>query len=84
LQALHKGDLSAKPGWIRISLHPVMTNNIINTIMDGVELTAARYPDWSKDYAYDPGSNEYYYKGINPDKQTPVDSWFNIFSNTTG
>lgn len=83
-RALRKGDLSAKPGWIRISLHPVMTNNIINTIMDGVELTAARYPDWSKDYAYDPGSNEYYYKGIVPNKQTPVDSWFNIFSNTTG
>jgi len=80
LHALRKGDLSVKPGWIRISLHPIMSNATINAIMDAVELTAANYPVWSKDYSYDPDSDEYYYKGMPPNKQTPVDSWFTPLS----
>lgn len=84
LHALRKGNLSVKPGWIRISLHPIMSNATINALMDAVELTAASYPAWSKDYSYDPASNEYYYKGMSSNWQTPVDTWFNPSSRPAG
>jgi selenocysteine lyase/cysteine desulfurase len=79
LHALRKGDLSVKPGWIRISLHPVMSNATISALMDAVELTAASYPAWSMDYSYDPDSNEYYHKGMSSNKQTQADTWFTPF-----
>ena len=35
------GDLSRKPGWIRLSLHPTMTNEEVVTVCDAVEEIAA-------------------------------------------
>jgi len=79
LSALRKGDLSAKPGWIRISFHPTMSDAIIQLIMDAVECTAENYRTWSKDYAYSAGRNEYYHKDYN-DALAPVHDWFNLFA----
>jgi len=81
LKALRKGDHSAKPGWIRISLHPTMSNATIQEIMDAVEYTVKNYQRWSKDYLYSAGRNEYYYKDTSASQPTPVLNWFNLFAN---
>jgi len=52
-----------KPGWVRLSIHPTMTNAEIDYIMDAIEMTVAQYEEWRKDYIYDPVGNEYAYKG---------------------
>jgi selenocysteine lyase/cysteine desulfurase len=57
--ALHHGDLSSKPGWVRVSLHPTMTDWEIEFIMDAIELTASNYKEWMTGYTYDPSSNEF-------------------------
>jgi selenocysteine lyase/cysteine desulfurase len=57
--AIHSGDMSSKPGWIRVSIHPTMTDYEIEFIMDAIELTASNFSEWVKDYYYDASSNEY-------------------------
>src|SRR5258708_28386089 len=42
LDAIHSGDLLFKPGWIRLSVHPTMSNSEIDFIMDAIEQTASR------------------------------------------
>jgi len=59
---MRSGDMSAKPGWIRLSIHPTMTNAEIDFIMDAIESTASRFEDWAKDYNYCSVSNEYFLK----------------------
>ncbi|RFS24709.1 aminotransferase class V-fold PLP-dependent enzyme [Chitinophaga silvatica] len=62
LEAIQVGDLSSKPGWIRLSVHPTMTNAEIHFILDALEITIENIQEWEKDYYYDRYTNEYYYK----------------------
>ena len=78
LNLIHSGDMSRKPGWTRLSVHPTMTNAEINFIMDAIESTASHFQEWMKDYAYDPESNEYSFKGIEVKEQSKVENWFNV------
>ncbi|HQX74460.1 MAG TPA: aminotransferase class V-fold PLP-dependent enzyme, partial [Chitinophagaceae bacterium] len=48
LDEIHKGDLSCKPGWIRMSVHPVMTDNEIQLMLDAIEQVALNYNEWKK------------------------------------
>ena len=59
---IHKGDLSNKPGWVRISLHPIMTIEEIDYIADSVILVINNYEDWEKDYEFSAETGEFYYK----------------------
>ncbi|MEO7991876.1 MAG: aminotransferase class V-fold PLP-dependent enzyme [Chryseolinea sp.] len=57
--AILSGDLSSKPGWIRISIHPTMTNQEIEFVMDAIESTASNFCKWAAEYDYDASANEY-------------------------
>src|SRR3954471_8244577 len=48
LHSIRSGDLLCKPGWIRLSVHPTMTNAEIDFIMDAIELTACHFKEWMK------------------------------------
>ncbi|HVI45045.1 MAG TPA: aminotransferase class V-fold PLP-dependent enzyme [Chitinophaga sp.] len=76
LDAILIGDLSCKPGWVRLSIHPTMTNDEINFIMDAIEVTIAHIKEWGKDYYYDKHSNEYYFTGREVQDDQQVMSWF--------
>ena len=78
LNSIHSGDLLCKPGWIRLSVHPTMTNEEIDFIMDAIELTASHFQEWMKDYTYNPGSNEYSFKGIKAKEQDRIEDWFKV------
>jgi selenocysteine lyase/cysteine desulfurase len=58
-EAVVSGDQSRKPGWVRLSVHPTMTNAEIVYILNSIEATAANFRVWAADYQYDAGSNEY-------------------------
>ena len=72
------GDLSLKPGWIRMSTHPTMTNKDVEFIVSAIEELAKNHQLWSVDYNYSKTSNEFVYK----DKKFALDnkkrgnSWF--------
>jgi selenocysteine lyase/cysteine desulfurase len=78
LNLIRSGDLLCKPGWIRLSVHPTMTNAEIDFIMDAIELTAFHFQEWMNDYTYDPGPNEYFFKGIEAKEQDKIEDWFNV------
>ena len=72
------GDLSMKPGWIRLSLHPTMTNDELLFITNSIKETVEKADDWKKDYFYDSHTNEFSH--INSSEKTnPVYSdWFKL------
>ncbi|MBC9934151.1 aminotransferase class V-fold PLP-dependent enzyme [Chitinophaga qingshengii] len=73
-QGILSGDLSCKPGWVRLSIHPTMTVKEINFILDAIEMTVRHAKAWGAHYDYDPQANEYHYKGL----ATPgAQRWFN-------
>ena len=78
--AIRSGDLSSKPGWIRMSIHPTMTDREIEFIMDAIESTASSFHEWMADYYYDGSSNEYIIKEGTEKEQHWVQDWFNFGS----
>ena len=80
LNSLRSGDMSCKPGWIRLSVHPTMTNAEIEFIMDAIELTAAHFCEWGKDYIHDQESGEYCFKEGDAKEHQKVEDWFDVFN----
>jgi selenocysteine lyase/cysteine desulfurase len=78
LHSIRSGNLLCKPGWIRLSVHPTMTNAEIDFIMDAIELTASHFQDWREDYTYDAEGNEYSFKGIKAKEQSKIEDWFKV------
>lgn len=76
LEEMHKGDLSCKPGWVRMSIHPVMTDEDINYILHAIEQVAMHYTDWKNEYQYEPDTNEYHHKSFKDETGEKVRSWF--------
>ena len=72
------GDFSLKPGWIRISLHPTMTDNELDIIADALAQIAQRHEEWAKDYIYIPKTNEFRHKSEPEDKTVLVMPWFEL------
>jgi selenocysteine lyase/cysteine desulfurase len=55
------GDMSAKPGWVRFSIHPIMTDEEILTFIQAIKEIIENIDEWKKSYVYDPASNDYFY-----------------------
>lgn len=70
------GDLSEKPGWIRMSIHPIMTNDELNQILDAIEGLAAHFEDWSKEYKYVLKTNEFCHLAAPTEEMDMVNEWF--------
>ncbi len=75
---ISSGDLSQKPGWIRLSLHPTMTSDELMYIMDAIRQVQLHYKKWSGDYIYNRRTNEFRHKNEPEDKMILVSDWFNL------
>lgn len=69
-------DLSCKPGWIRVSLHPVMTDVEIEFILKSIKLLAENHREWAKDYNYDAHNNYFLHKNNSINEKDAVKNWF--------
>lgn len=47
------GNCASKPGWIRMSIHPTMTNEELHYILDAIEALALHFREWQQDYDID-------------------------------
>ena len=71
------GDHSKKPGFIRVSLHPTMTDEELEVIIDAIKQIAKNHKEWAKDYHYNTISNEFYHREEeNRDEQ--IKEWFSF------
>lgn len=73
---ISSGDLSEKPGWMRLSIHPIMTNQEIDLLLDALEALAASFEVWSEDYQYNPQTNEFHHKHALHTEEQLVSDWF--------
>nr|MDQ6889680.1 aminotransferase class V-fold PLP-dependent enzyme [Bacteroidota bacterium] len=80
LHSIRLGNLLCKPGWVRLSVHPTMSNAEIDFIMDAIESTAFHFHAWMKDYRYDAERNEYFFEGFEGKERERIEDWFNVDS----
>ena len=73
-----EGCLMERPGWIRMSIHPTMTNEEIVFICDAIKQVAANYTAWERDYEYDSAKNEYIHKGNYEIEKSITKDWFKL------
>jgi selenocysteine lyase/cysteine desulfurase len=75
---INDGDLSLKPGWIRMSIHPTMTNDETYFIMDAIEELSKKHKVWAADYIYNDRTNEFVYKDYSfaLKNKRRAESWF--------
>jgi len=71
------GDLSEKPGWVRISLHPTMIDQEVIFIADALRQIVKNHKQWEIFYHYNKHTNNFKYKE-NDNFSTKVDPWFNL------
>jgi selenocysteine lyase/cysteine desulfurase len=66
---IEQGMLCSKPGWVRLSLHPTLTNEEVQFVTQSILHLADHWKDYSADYEYDAASNEFIYKDavVEPD-----------------
>ncbi|MFH7015544.1 aminotransferase class V-fold PLP-dependent enzyme [Flavobacterium sp. FlaQc-47] len=48
-----------KPGWVRLSLHPIMTNEDVLFIADAIQKVVLNHKEWQKDYQHNSATNEF-------------------------
>lgn len=78
-QKILEGCLMERPGWIRMSIHPTMTNNEIEFICDAIKSVSENFKDWEKDYSYNALKNEFIHNGNTDIVHEIIDDWFNLF-----
>jgi selenocysteine lyase/cysteine desulfurase len=77
-QKINFGDLSDKPGWIRMSLHPVMSDEEVDKVLNGIKELALNFKSWSKDYVLIPKSNEFrHISEVESPSNNLIEHWFN-------
>jgi len=71
-----RGIMDHKPGWIRLSIHPAMSDDDIDFIIHAMQELVNNFKKWSDDYEYNHHTNEYTYKGDRIKYSVPVTNWF--------
>ncbi len=72
------GNLSAKPGWVRLSVHPTMTNDELYLICDALKQIQENHNEWIKDYTHEKSTNEFTHNSfINKDRYN-INTWFEM------
>ncbi len=75
---INTGDLSQKPGWVRLSLHPTMTNEELLFTIDAIQQIAKNHIEWAKDYEHNKHTNEFQHKIKSTSTVERLHKWFNL------
>jgi len=77
-EKINSGDLSEKPGWIRMSLHPTTTDSELDYIISAIREISDNKEIWKKDYLYNKKDNEFVHKKESGASGELVKNWFNM------
>ena len=75
---IDEGDLSTKPGWVRLSVHPTTTDEEVDLILSALREIQLNADAWSRDYTYDAHTNEFRHKTGDAHQKKSVDQWFEL------
>ncbi len=56
---INAGDLSHKPGWVRLSFHPMMTDEEVLFVTEAVREILKQGSKWAEGYEYDAHTNQF-------------------------
>ncbi|MGI9190536.1 MAG: aminotransferase class V-fold PLP-dependent enzyme [Chitinophagaceae bacterium] len=62
LACVMAGDITARPGWIRLSLHPVISDAELERILDAIVYVAENHETLGQDYNFLPKKNAFEHK----------------------
>ena len=78
-ERIDHGDLSDKPGWVRISFHPSTTLADIDHALGAVREIVEHVDEWAKAYEYSPVTNEFTRRdGDSAAPLARVKNWFDL------
>lgn len=75
---IEAGDLSMKPGWIRLSLHPTMTDDELHFIIGSIKEVVEKGGEWGRDYIYNIHTNEFHHCSEGEKAVLDVSGWFGL------
>jgi selenocysteine lyase/cysteine desulfurase len=75
-EKIDHGDLSEKPGWVRLSIHPTTTNQEAEYLLHAVREVVTHGAAWARDYRYCPHTNEFVHE--RGPAGPAVEGWFEI------
>ncbi len=73
---IEDGCLLERPGWIRMSIHPTITNDEVTYVCDSIKSVVKNFKKWKENYKYNATSNEFEYKQDMQVEKKMVDKWF--------
>ncbi|WP_051238732.1 aminotransferase class V-fold PLP-dependent enzyme [Gaetbulibacter saemankumensis] len=71
-----EGCMIERPGWIRMSVHPTMTNKEVVFVCDAIKEVAKNAEKWGQEYTYDASKNEYIHNSQPTIESTITKNWF--------
>ena len=75
---ISEGCNTEKPGWVRLSVHPTVTNEEIQFICHSLKTLTENIKEWSKDYKYDMVKNDYVHITTEPIEKKIIADWFTL------
>jgi selenocysteine lyase/cysteine desulfurase len=72
------GDLSEKPGFVRISIHPTMSDTELDLIIAALKQIAINHEKWADEYIYNCKTNEFSHKIFTANHKERVAKWFEL------
>lgn len=75
---INLGDSSGKPGWVRLSVHPTMTNDELDYILKAIGEVSGHADEWQKDYWHDKTTNEWFHKDHKRLQPNDFKHWFDF------
>jgi selenocysteine lyase/cysteine desulfurase len=76
--SISKGDLSHKPGWVRLSFHPMMTDEEIRFVTGAVQEVVKNIGSWKEDYRYDKHTNQFFHADTGMNRLIPAERLFSL------
>jgi len=70
------GCVVERPGWVRMSIHPTITNKEALFVCESIKQVAENFEEWEKEYEYDATKNEFIHKTARPIEPSIVNKWF--------
>jgi len=78
-EKINQGDLSEKPGWVRISVHPVTRDNEIDYLLHALKDIVTNFTQCKKHYIYNSKKNEFeHHSFFSSGKNKWIEDWFKL------
>ncbi len=71
------GDATEKPGWVRVSLHPTLSDKELDFIMNAIAEITENIDEWKKDYYQEKTTGEWFHKEFKFDENKLIE-WFDL------